>query len=478
MRALAISTALLAGGLVAPAAAAPAADKSAEHWLRDVRLLVLPEEDALYAQLKDPADRAEFERIFWARRDPDPTTPANELQAAVARARTNADALFTRPGVKGADTDCGQLFVLLGEPPEVMGREAKVHFDAAEALRGARRPEVWIYRSRPGDAVTFTGGELRVSLDEECRFAEGARVREDLLRAARSRIVTPALAYAKRPDGHLARLEDARAALAAAAAPALAVTTRADFPLTIEPKLLLRTASGEAYAAGLVRAELGLGARNGAAPPPVVATVIVQPEDASGRAVGRFERAARGTVGDDGAFIASYGVPLKPGRYVLRVTLVAGDQASLATTKVDVPDYDAPGLKLGALIVYPESGEPPADVQDPYSAFAVGAMRLHPRFGNVFTTADALHVVCVLYGGQADAATGKASLRARVSVSKDGRPVAMGQPETFDTASAVVSVGPVPLAGYAPGRYLAKVEAMDLVSGKTETQETAFEIAP
>ena len=132
---------------------------------------------------------------------------------------------------------------------------------------------------------------------------------------------------------------------------------------------------------------------------------------------------------------------------------------------------------MRALLVYPESGASTADAQDPYSAFTVGAMRLHPRFGNVFTAGDALHAVCVLYGGQADPATGKASLRARVSFSKDGRPVALGQPEMFDTASAVVSVGPVPLAGYAPGRYVAKVEAIDLVSGKTETQETAFEIA-
>lgn len=284
MRPLAIWTgALLAGALVALAAPASAAEKSSEHWLRDVRLLVLPEEDTLSAQLKDPADRAEFERIFWARRDPDPTTPANELQAAVARARTRADALFTRSGLKGADTDCGQLFVLLGEPLEVMGRETKVHFDAAEALRGARRPEVWIYRSRPGDAVSFTGGELRVAVDEECRFAEGARVHEDLLRVARARIVQPGLAYAKTPDGHLARLEDARAALAAPPAPAHAVPPPADFPLTIEPKLLLRTATGEAYAAGLLRAELGLGARNGAPPPPVAATVIVQADDESGR---------------------------------------------------------------------------------------------------------------------------------------------------------------------------------------------------
>ena len=459
MFALAISAALLAGGL------------------RDVRLLVLPEEDATYAQLADPADRAEFERIFWARRDPEPATPANELQAAVARARARADALYTRSGVKGADTDCGQLLVLLGEPPEIAGREAQVHFDNAQAMRGARRPEIWIYRSRPGDAVTFTGGELRVSLDEECRFAEGARVREDLLRVARSRVVQPRLGYAKTADGHLVRLEDMRAALAAPAAAPVA-TTRADFPLTIEPKLLLRTASGEAYAAGLLRAELGLGARNGAPVPPIAATVVVQAEDDSGRPVGRHERAARGPVGADGAFVASYGVPLKPGRYVLRVSLATGEKASLVTTKVDVPDFEAPGLKLGSLLVYPEGGEPAADAQDPYSAFTVGALRLHPRLGNVFTTADALHAVCVLYGGQADPATGKVWLRARMSLTKDGQPVAMGQPETFDTASAVVSVGPVPLAGYAPGRYVAKVEAIDLVSGKTQTGEAAFEIAP
>ena len=459
MFALVISAALLAGGL------------------RDVRLLVLPEEDATYAQLADPADRAEFERIFWARRDPDPTTPANELQAAVARARARADALYTRSGLKGADTDCGQLLVLLGEPPEIAGREAQVHFDNAQAMRGARRPEIWIYRSRPGDAVTFTGGELRVSLDEECRFAEGARVREDLLRVARSRVVQPRLGYAKTADGRLVRLEDMRAALAAPAAAPVA-TTRADFPLTIEPKLLLRTASGEAYAAGLLRAELGLGARNGAPVPPIAATVVVQAEDDSGRPVGRYERAARGPVGADGAFVASYGVPLKPGRYVLRVSLATGEKASLVTTKVDVPDFEAPGLKLGSLLVYPEGGEPSADAQDPYSAFTVGALRLHPRLGNVFTTADALHAVCVLYGGQADPATGKVSLRARMSLTKDGQPVAMGQPETFDTASAVVSVGPVPLARYAPGRYVAKVEAIDLVSGKTQTGEAAFEIAP
>jgi GWxTD domain-containing protein len=481
MRLLAIPAgSLLAGAIVAGGAAASGTDTSGERWFKEVRLLVLPDEDALHGELEDAADRAEFERIFWARRDPDPTTLANEFQAAVARARARADERFTRSGQKGSDTDCGQLFVLLGEPTEVIGREAKVHFDAAEALRGSRRPEVWIYRSRPGDAVTFTGGELRVSLDEECRFAEGARVRDDLQRVARSKVVQPRLGYLKKPDGHLARLEDVRAALSAAPAPTAAGPARADFPLALEPKMLLRTPSGEAYSAGLIRADLkALRAGDGTPPPALDAAVTVQAVDAAGQAAPMFERAVRGAVSADGTFTASYGLPLRPGRYVLRVGLVAGDKTSVASTPIEVPDYDAPGLKLGSILVYPETGlAPPADAKDPYSAFTVGALRLHPRFGNVFTKADSLHAVCVIYGGQADAATGKPSLRARLSFNKDGRPVAMGQPETFDTASAVVSVGPVPLADFAPGPYVARVEAIDLVTGKQVTQETAFEIQP
>src|SRR6058998_3225176 len=44
-----------------------------------VRLLLLPEERSLLAELKDDRDRREFQRIFWARRDPTPGTAVNEL---------------------------------------------------------------------------------------------------------------------------------------------------------------------------------------------------------------------------------------------------------------------------------------------------------------------------------------------------------------------------------------------------------------
>src|SRR5205823_11468643 len=167
-------------------------------------LLILPEEEKAFRSLADASDRREFEQLFWARRDP--AGDGREVEAAAARARARADTLFTTSGRKGSESDCGRLLVLRGEPAEVGGREIKVHFDSAEALRGARRPEVWIYRSRPGDALALTGGELRVALDEECRFAEGARLREDLRRAAAARVVRPDLASRVSASGRLERV--------------------------------------------------------------------------------------------------------------------------------------------------------------------------------------------------------------------------------------------------------------------------------
>lgn len=469
----------LVAATAVPATAAAKLDKEAERWLKEVHLLILPDEERIYRDLKDPADRKEFERIFWARRDPDLATPGNEFHASVVRALAKADAVFSTSRGKGSESGCGQLLALLGDPREVEGREIKAKFDSVEAMRaGARRAETWTYRSRPGEAVQFTGGELRVALDEDCRFAEGGRVLEDLRRVAAAKVVQPRLTYDVKPDGHLTRLEER--ADPGIGSRAILQSPRTDFPLALEPKMLLRTGSGEGYAAGLIRADLsGLRETGGVPPAMMAATVVAQAVDAAGQAGPAFERAVNGPVAADGVFVASYGVTLKPGRYTLRVALVSGEKSSVSSTPVEVPDYDAPGLKLGSLLVYPDTTEPAAvDAKGPDAAFAIGPLRLHPRLGNAFSPADSLQAVCVLYGGQADPATGKPSLRARFRFLKDGRPVASGQEETFDTVMAVASVGPVPLATFAPGHYIARLEARDAVSGKSETQETPFEIRP
>jgi GWxTD domain-containing protein len=477
-------------------ASAEKLDRAAEEWLKDVHLLILPEEEKVFRELKDAADRKEFERIFWERRDPDPTTPANEARDSWEKARKKADELFAVPGERGSRTGCGQVYLLLGDPHEAAGRNIEVygtHFHAKGDNRlegnrtqgethdigettyrslkeGPRQPETWIYRSRPGDAFEFVGGELRISLDESCRLSEGGVVLDELRRAARARVSLPQLAYTVGSDGHLAR-----SAPPAPGRTAAVIDEKHDFPLAAEVKLLLRSQGGEPYAAGLLRAEPG--ASTSAAPGgPEQVRVAAQALDADGRVAASTDRQVRVSPGADGSFVASFGLVLKPGQYTLRAAAFTAGDARGAVTSVplEVPDFRGPALTLSPPLVYTRADVPTADPNDPYAAFAL--LHLAPRFGNVFRTGDQLEAVCVLYGAGVNPATGKASVKARYSFLRDGRSVARGEEESFETKDAVASVGPVPLAGFAPGHYLARLDVTDAVSGTTSKAETAFEI--
>jgi GWxTD domain-containing protein len=471
-------TAVTAAGAAPPEARL---DKAAETWLRKVHLLILPEEEAFYRSLKQAEDRKEFERIFWARRSSG-TASQNDLQAAVTRAQAREDDLFSLPGTRGSETGCGQVFSLLGDPAEVeggspdqlQGRGARQKFNSLEPIReGTRRPETWVYRSRPGDAMRFTGDELRVALDESCRFSEGGRVLDDLRRAAQVLVVRPEVTYRLGSDGRLIRLEEALRGMEGGAR-ALLAAPRQDFPLEIEPKLLLRTQAGQAYAAGLFLLQAGAEAAGGT----VVGTVAAEAGGPAGPSPAS-DRTFSTTVGSGGAILGSYGISLAPGAYTLRVAVrLADGRGAVATRPLDVPDFGAPGFKAAGLVLYPDEPSPAADPRDPFAALTVGPLRLRARFGNAFAKSDSLQVVSVLYGGKVDGASGKAALRARFTILKDGKAVAKGEDQTLDTPMAVASIGPVSLAGFAPGRYLVKLEASDTLAGTATTQEASFDIAP
>jgi hypothetical protein len=88
--------------LLLPAAArAQGLDNDDTSFLNDVRSLILPEEKAAFEKLEDKADRLEFQRIFWARRDPDLGAPQNEFQTQYERDRAIADRRYSVPGYGG-----------------------------------------------------------------------------------------------------------------------------------------------------------------------------------------------------------------------------------------------------------------------------------------------------------------------------------------------------------------------------------------
>ena len=500
---------LLATGV----AFAASRDVDPKRFARVARVLLLPEEAALLKELRDDKDRLEFQKIFWARRDPTPGTPANEFQDNVLKVWARSDELFSYPGEKGSETGCGQVLTLLGRPEEVrdkgdtprqpsakvVGRDAATagagpndrpapgpgrQFDNSAYLRegSTREPEVWVYRDRPGLPYSFTGAELKVEFDSECRYAESAgMLGEDLRKAAAAFVTRPDIGYNRGSDGHLVPL----AAAAAAAAPsstgassgarALLAAPRSDFPFAAETKLLMRAPKGEAYVAGLVSAQAGGSSE------PLRLSLAAQAADASGQAVASSAREVSMPPQADGSAVASWGLALKPGRYKVSLAASLPDgKGSVASVDVEVPDFAGAALAASPLLLHPD--EPTAggkaDPRDPFAAFQLGGQLLHPRYGNAFTAKDALLVVATLYGAKLDPATGQAALKARYTILKDGRPVARGAEDVFTTADAVASVGPIPLTGYATGAYVVRLDATDTVSKQTLRLEAPLEIRP
>src|SRR5437762_1493012 len=91
-------------------------DKDDKRWLDEVRPLMLPDEEKTFRDLKDKADRVEFQKIFWARRDPNLDTAENEYKAEYDAKRAEADRQFKVGSQAGSLTDCGRVYILLGKP--------------------------------------------------------------------------------------------------------------------------------------------------------------------------------------------------------------------------------------------------------------------------------------------------------------------------------------------------------------------------
>ncbi len=79
--------------------------------------------DAEQKEWKKVASDEEAERfiqLFWAKRDPDLKTPVNEFKTAFDKRVTEADQLFAMPRTRGALTERGKLYILVGAPKNLL----------------------------------------------------------------------------------------------------------------------------------------------------------------------------------------------------------------------------------------------------------------------------------------------------------------------------------------------------------------------
>lgn len=104
---------ILGLGLSAFAALSPKyADwaKGPEQWL------MTAEDQVAWKHIQTDDEAKAFVDLFWARRDPSPGTALNEMHILFDKRVVTADKNFTTKKTRGALTDPGKVFILLGAP--------------------------------------------------------------------------------------------------------------------------------------------------------------------------------------------------------------------------------------------------------------------------------------------------------------------------------------------------------------------------
>lgn len=90
-------------------------DPESQSFYEYARLIMTSEENKIFQQLRDPQARKDFIEEFWAKRDPDPETEANEFKNEFYRRIDYANKHFNE-GIPGWKTDRGRIYIYMGPP--------------------------------------------------------------------------------------------------------------------------------------------------------------------------------------------------------------------------------------------------------------------------------------------------------------------------------------------------------------------------
>jgi GWxTD domain-containing protein len=442
-----------------------------------------------------------FVQLFWAKRDPDLKTPVNEYKIGFDKRVKEADELFSLPRLRGALTERGKAYIVIGKPKELKRSAGQMPQPTPKmTANGLQVPPPNPEGASIGESiVTFTweaeylpewtkmkslSATFIVEQSRDFVSAQTGDVKRLASNARAALIRNPDLKEA--PHYRTAEELEAerQAALAAEAearkGPALTPAVRAALEGVAEDTGLLAVvplAGGDSDDTR-VQAQLFLPASAGEIPADSRLAFLVRSAD--GKDAARFEESTAFEPAAGGRF-ASRWFSVPPGDYVVAAGVFDPSGKALAAARKPVSVAAVPAeFAISPLIVaaafYPVPNPRPEDAYtfSGHRFIAKGA-RLDP--------ADGLMFVVRVYNPAVDPATKAVSLSRTVRLKPKGSPgMDLPQPQdppipapdrkdskgilTVDVSAILIETK---LGDYLrkPGEYDLKVVVTDNVSKKT-----------
>jgi len=131
----------------------PEPNDAFKKWIEEVGPILTPEEAAAYKKLTTDAERENFIKYFWDRRDPSPDTEENEYREGYYERLAFANEHFSS-GIPGWKTDRGRIYITWGKPDSVESQPSVGTYErpSYEGTGSATTYpfETWFYRHLDG----------------------------------------------------------------------------------------------------------------------------------------------------------------------------------------------------------------------------------------------------------------------------------------------------------------------------------------
>ncbi|MFB3902688.1 MAG: GWxTD domain-containing protein [Acidobacteriota bacterium] len=487
-----------------------------KNWLEeDVVYLISKEERNVFSKLTSNEEREQFIEQFWARRDPDRSTAANEFKEEHYRRIAYANEHF-KSGIPGWLTDRGQIYIKFGPPKE---RETYVSGGTYERplTEGGGRTttypwERWFYRNIPGlgsgieiEFVDPTlSGEYKIALrksEKDALFNSegsgdtlyeqmGVLTRADRLRAD----------FAMRPLG----LNNDSLVMDLGQTPFQTIQHYFDLkrPAAVRFDDLRAIVDSNVYYHQLpfqIRADTS---RLNDEAVMVMLTLGLQPHNLTARPgtnafqvniYGRITGLSRQLISDfdddlsltsgDRRAVYQRKLPLRPGRYKLTCVVKDKNASRIGTQEqmLLVAPLTSKKLSLSS-IVLAEQVKPATEqesIVDPFLTWS--GWKIYPSLQADFSAAKPLYCYLEVYGFQLDQSSGSPQVEVSYSLLKDGVQVRKSGPDFSSQASNYLSdrisvLAAIPLNGLSAGKHQLEFAVRDAITGQSERAEASFTI--
>jgi GWxTD domain-containing protein len=476
-----------------------------------VQYIMTNEEKAAWKALQTDADADAFIELFWARRDPTPTTPRNEFREQFEAGVKSADNQFGHGRRKGSMTDPGRVLIVFGAPTtakrtsksgEANTRQNMRDAEIGSAMSGSGSADMtWTYEAALAQKAF---GLPRLDMAFHDQYGDGDFKLTTPFVDANSAMTQKMIAsfitqpgLTKAPTFQAAGAAPAAPPPAAAAAAATTLKTAALEAAVVEAK----GGKGKNHGAALAYAELISPAGEPFVPVSVYVpasagvaadgadTLFGAVEDASGKRVTMFEEPAKLTASRTDFFVDKT-LTLEPGKYTAVVGLAKAGQPVLVTTgpiEVTGPSKEAVGTSR---LILSDNVYELGTAEPPKSPFAFGKLKIVPKGNLIFKNNDDLHYFIEVNNPGIDTATNMPKLQYKLDLTGGPDKKTISAPlQEADALPLTGAPGPghfaieswIPLAkvepALKPGDYTLKMKIVDMVSKQSYTVEQSFKVS-